>query len=95
MENLDKRDTDFQKDLIKYGKTGEKEIAKFFESRGYTIGHENDDNKYDFEATKKDKTLTVEVKADYKCITPSIKGLRSSDTGNIFIEYTSWDRQLE
>lgn len=92
MENLDKRDTDFKKDLIKYGKTGEKEIAAFFESRGYTIGDENEDSKYDFEATKGEKVLTVEVKADYKCITPSIKGLMGNDTGNIFIEYTSWNR---
>lgn len=92
MENLDKRDTDFKSDLIKYGKTGEKEIAKFFETRGYTIGVENSDNKYDFDATKGEKSLTVEVKADYKCITPSIKGLPSNDTGNIFIEYTSWNR---
>ena len=92
MENLDKRDTDFKKDLIKYGKTGEKDIAEFFESRGYTIGDENNDSKYDFNATKLNKEISVEVKADYKCITPSIEGLPSNDTGNIFIEYTSWDR---
>ena len=92
MENLDKRDTNFKQDLIKYGKTGEKDIAKFFMSRGYTIGPENDDNKFDFIAIKKDKKLSVEVKADYKCISPTLKWLPTNDTGNIFIEYTSWGR---
>lgn len=93
MENLDKRDTDFRKDLVKYGKTGEKDIAKFFETRGYTIDKTNDDSKYDLLVSKIGKRpLSIEVKADYKCITPSIKGLPSNDTGNIFIEYTSWNR---
>jgi len=92
MENLDKRRTSFLTDLLKYGKTGEKDIANFFKSRGYTIGKPNNDSKYDFDATKKNKTLTVEVKADYKCITPTIKGLPTKDTGNIFVEYQSWGK---
>jgi len=92
MENLDKRNTGFLKDLLKYGKTGEKDIASFFKSRGYTINKTKNDSKYDFKMTKNGKTKTVEVKSDYKCITPSIPSLPTKDTGNIFIEYQSWGK---
>jgi len=92
MENLDKRNTGFLKDLLKYGKTGEKDIAKFFESRGYIIQDANNDSKFDFTMSKNGKIKTVEVKADYKCITPSLPFLPTKDTGNIFIEYQSWGK---
>lgn len=93
MENLDKRDTNFNDDLIKFGKHGELVVGGFFESKGYTISELNDNSKYDFIAKSPTKEFKVEVKQDVKCITPSIPNLPTFDTGNIFIEYTSWGRE--
>lgn len=93
MENPDKRNTDFKKDLIKYGKSGELEVANFFISKGYEVSDLNDNSDYDFIASNNQKTFKVEVKNDNKCITPSLPNLPTFDTGNIFIEYTSWGRK--
>jgi len=92
MENPDKRDTEFGKDLNTYGKSGELEVAKFFKSKGYAVSELNGNSDYDFIASNKYKEFKVEVKNDNKCITPSIPNLPAFDTGNIFIEYTSWGR---
>jgi hypothetical protein len=93
MENPDKRNTDFKKDLIEFGKSGEMVVADFFKSKGYEVTELNDNSDYDFIANNNYKEFKVEVKNDVKCITPSLPYLPTHDTGNIFIEYTSWGRE--
>lgn len=93
MENPDKRDTNFRTDLEKYGKAGELEVAEFFKSKGYEVSELNNNSDFDFTASRPNKTFKVEVKNDVKCITPSLPHLPAFDTGNIFIEYTSWGRE--
>jgi hypothetical protein len=88
-----KRKTKFNDDLIKYGKTGEIEVAKFFKQRKYNVSELNDNSDYDFIINKGKKTFKVEVKNDVKCITPSISYLPTYDTGNMFIEYCSWGKK--
>jgi len=90
---MNKRETNFKDDLSKYGKPGEGVVADFFRSRGYVVSEPNDDSQYDFIAKNDYKEFKVEVKNDQKCITPTLSWLPTSDTGNIFIEYTSWNRE--
>jgi hypothetical protein len=87
------RDTGFNDDLEERGKPGERVIAKFFESIGYTIGEDTNNSDYDFDITKDGDTKKIEVKADSRCIDSTVNGIKyTNDTGNIFIEFTSWNR---
>lgn len=87
-----KRNTNFRDDLIKYGKPGELIVGEFFKSLGYDVSELNNTYGYDFIITKNGENYKVEVKADQKCITPTLSWLPNNDTGNIFVEYTSWNR---
>lgn len=72
----------FKEDL-KWGQVGEKVIAKWLETyKGFKIIGYGNDNKYDIETTKNDKTILYEVKTDRYEYFKNVK------TGNIFIETT-------
>jgi len=59
---------------------GETTVKEFLEKKGWIFVSSNNDNKYDLVMTKDNKTVSYEVKTDFKCA-PLF------DTGNIFIEF--------
>jgi hypothetical protein len=71
----------FKKDL-KLGQLFEKEFIKILEKKNYQIVSTCNDNKYDIKASRKNKLVTFEVKAD----------LISDKTKNYFIEYMAYDK---
>jgi hypothetical protein len=71
----------FKKDL-KLGQLFENEFIKILEKKNYQIISTCNDNKYDIEASRKNKLVTFEVKAD----------LMSDKTGNYFIEFISFNK---
>lgn len=71
----------FKKDL-KLGQLFENEFVKILEKKNYQIISTCDNNKYDIKASRKNKLVTFEVKAD----------LMSDKTGNYFIEFISFNK---
>jgi len=68
----------FRKDLEK-GQVGEKVIANFLQTKGFTIQGFNNTKDYDILTSKGDKMVTFEIKTDeYE----TYKG----ETGNMFLE---------
>ena len=75
---------DFKTDL-KLGNDGEEILIKFLESKGCTYVDSNNDNKYDLKMINKGKETTYEIKTDVK-VAPVY------DTGNLFVEFSSRDK---
>ena len=86
----EKKDMGFKLDLPE-GKKAEAFAATLMTSFGWVNIEFNDNNKFDIKAerynskTQEIEIRTVEVKSDLRCVP-------LNDTGNIFIETNSWDR---
>lgn len=72
---------DFKQD-IKTGEQGEAYIRAFLEGLEYTFIHKCDNNAYDLKMSYKGKEYTYEVKTD----------TYERDTGNMAIEFESWNK---
>lgn len=70
------------KDDLKLGNSCEKVVSDFLTSKGAQLLNDNDDSTYDISMMVNGKKVTYEIKTDFKCA-PSF------DTGNLFIEYRS------
>ena len=75
---------EFKTDL-KLGNEGEETLIKFLESKGCIYVDSNNDNKYDLKMVTHGKETTYEIKTDV-LVAPVY------DTGNIFIEFSSRDK---
>ena len=75
----------FRKDL-KIGQKGEEVVKTFLESKGASFVNFNDNNQYDLKMMLNEEEITYEIKTDVFC-SPEY------DTGNLFIEFFSRDKE--
>jgi len=75
---------DFKKDLS-VGKQGELILKTHLEKRGFGYISDNDDNEYDLLMSYNNKQYKFEIKTDVYC-------KPDKDTGNIFVEVESYNK---
>ena len=75
----------FNEDLT-IGQNGENVVKLFLESKGASFINFNDNNQYDLKMKLNEEEITYEIKTDVFC-------KPEKDTGNLFIEFFSRDKE--
>jgi len=86
-------------DDITVGEKGEEVIKSILEKKGLKFISDNKDSKYDLKMELNSKIITFEVKTDVWCVPGRYLDMpfgriwvESKDSGNLFIEFESWNR---
>lgn len=86
-------------DDINVGEKGEDVIKEELKSKGFKFIDNNKDSKYDLKMEFNSKIITFEVKTDVWCVPGRYLQMsfgkiwvEAKDSGNLFIEYQSWNR---